>query len=100
MSEASEKEVIRHKFYKTFLLNDDSREVLAYIKSRVIDDESQSVEVQLAFRKLYDQILDLCGVQGNKNIINAMAAVAAEYIEPKKPKSDDEKGIRELTQKQ
>ncbi len=98
MSEATEKEVIRHKFYNTLLLNDDSREVMAYIKSRVIDDESQSVEVQLAFRKLYDQILDLCGVQGNKNIIDAMAVVAAKYVDPKKPKSDDEKGIRELTE--
>lgn len=97
MSEATEKELIRHKFYNTFLLNDDSREVLAYIKTRVIDDESQSVEVQLAFRKLYDQILDLCGVQGNKNIIDAMAVVGAKYIDPKKPKSDVDKGIRDLT---
>ncbi len=96
MSEATEKEAIRHKFYNTFLRNDDSREVMAYIKSRVIDDESQSVEVQLAFRKLWDQILELCGVQGNKNIIDAMAVVAAEHVDPKEPKSDDEKGIRDL----
>ena len=97
MTEATEKEIRRHKFYNTFLLNDDSREVWAYIKTHVIDDETLSVEVQLAFRKMYDQILELCGVQENKKIIDAMAVVAAEHIEPKKPKSEDDKGIRELT---
>lgn len=97
MSEANEKEIIRLKAYNTFLLNDDSREIMAYIKTRVIDDETQSVEVQLAFRKLWDQILELCGVQDNKKIIDAMAVVAAKHVDPKEPKSENDKGIRELT---
>jgi len=96
VSEATEKEVIRHKFYNTFLLNDDSREVMAYIKTNFIDCETHSIEVQLAFRKLYDEILGLCGVAGNKKILDKLAIVAAEHIDPKGPKGDKEKGLHDI----
>jgi len=97
-----EKEEIRVKFFNTFLLNDDSRQVLAYIKKNMIDapvavvDPSHAAAVQLALKELYSMILYNCGVVDEKQVIDSMAALAAKYVEPLAGKQENDKGINDI----
>ena len=71
-------------YYSALMSTRQGREVLCDMHRRIHDDYDDPI-VELALTKYYDDTVTLCGVVVAKEIVDAFARIAKNYVHPEPP---------------
>lgn len=83
-----DKQYLLSAYRNTFCTDDDGQQVFCHLKT-ILDSFGESDAEKMAARKLWDAILNNCGIVDNLKIVKALSGVAKGFVIPEQEEGKD-----------